>query len=117
MDLFASFGMPTTEDLIFKVLGVIFGFAGLWLEVNFISGIVRIIFSRDYPHANLPTTGPNRSRRFGRWIRERFLIQSSSSSVTIWLVVRSATGPEMYGNIENRSIARSALALPQPSGV
>ena len=73
MDVFASFGMPITEDTIFKVLAVIFGFAGLWLEVNFVSGMVRWIFRRDYPRSNLPTNGPNRSRRFGRWIRERFL--------------------------------------------
>jgi uncharacterized iron-regulated membrane protein len=73
MDVFASFGMPTTEDLIFKVLAVIFGFAGLWLEVNFVSGMVRWIFRRDYPRSDLPTTDPSRSHRFGRWIRERLL--------------------------------------------
>ena len=73
MDVFASLGMPATEDLIFKVLAVIFGFAGLWLEVNFISGMARWIFRRDYPRSNLLTTGPSRSRQFGRRIRERFL--------------------------------------------
>ena len=73
MSVFASFGMPITEDLIFKTLAVVFGVAGFWLEINFISGMVHWIFRRDYPRSDIPTGGPSRSRRFGRWIRESFL--------------------------------------------
>jgi hypothetical protein len=64
------------EDLVFKVLAVIFGFAGLWLEVNFVSGIIRWIFHRDDQSSIIPTTGPSRSHRFGQWIRRRFRPQS-----------------------------------------